>query len=291
MNRIATAVLALTLAGCGASAPEGPPRTGPEAGTETPHRYAANATVLEQEPGGPMLCLGGVALSLPPQCGDVPLVGWDWDAVEGEETAAGTTWGFFRVAGTYDGEVFTVADAGAPVPAPEPRDEESLDPACAEPEGGWPPADPERHSQERVGPAQAYATSQSEYVSSWVHQLGAPEEPSDDGREEFLAVVYSAVFTDDAKRHEAEIRKRWDGPLCVVERDLPSEREARRLRAEAEASLEELGLRMLWSSEGGLEEIAEIGVVADPGGAGQAALDARYGPGAIRLVPVLRPVG
>jgi hypothetical protein len=36
---------------------------------------------------------------------------------------------------------------------------------------------------------------------------------------------------------------------------------------------------------------AEIQVVADPGGEGQAALDERFGPGLVRLLPALRPVG
>jgi hypothetical protein len=47
---------------------------------------------------------------------------------------------------------------------------------------------------------------------------------------------------------------------------------------------------MLWSSEGGVGLAAEVGVVVDPTGAGQAALDERYGPGMVRLFPALRPV-
>ena len=33
-----------------------------------------------------------------------------------------------------------------------------------------------------------------------------------------------------------------------------------------------------------------MGVVVDPGGAGQAALDERYGPGMVTLYPALTPV-
>ena len=48
---------------------------------------------------------------------------------------------------------------------------------------------------------------------------------------------------------------------------------------------------MLSSWEGELGLAAEIEVVADPGGRGQAALDERFGPGLVRLVPKLAPVG
>jgi hypothetical protein len=47
---------------------------------------------------------------------------------------------------------------------------------------------------------------------------------------------------------------------------------------------------MLWSSGPDIEPVIEIGVVADPGGAGQAAFDARFGPGLVRVIPALRPV-
>ncbi len=65
----------------------------------------------------------------------------------------------------------------------------------------------------------------------------------------------------------------------MVERDVLTEKEAMAIRAEAEASLEEYGLVMAGSTEGEVGEAAEIWVVADPGGAGQAIMDERFGPG------------
>ena len=53
---------------------------------------------------------------------------------------------------------------------------------------------------------------------------------------------------------------------------------------------DELGLRYLWSSGGETGQAAEIGVVVDPGGAAQATLDGRYGPGMVKLFPALTPV-
>ena len=109
-------LLALVAAGCGSGDPgsaggdsEPPPVM--NLAVDPAQLLEGSGTVLD-DGSGPQLCLGGVAESLPPQCGGIPLVGWDWGAVEGEESAAGTTWGDFQVVGTYDGEVFTVTDAG-----------------------------------------------------------------------------------------------------------------------------------------------------------------------------------
>jgi hypothetical protein len=63
------------------------------------------------------------------------------------------------------------------------------------------------------------------------------------------------------------------------------------IRAEAEQFIaEELGLEWTWSQEGDVGLAAEVGVVVDPGGAAQAALDARFGADMVRLFPALRPV-
>jgi len=105
-------------------------------------------------------------------------------------------------------------------------------------------------------------------------------------------VIFNAVFTHDPERHETEIRKVWSGPLCVVARDGLNACELRQIRREAEARLSELGLRMLWSQGlgcPGVEPVIEIGVVVDVDGQGQAALDARFGAGVVRLISALRP--
>ncbi len=244
--------------------------------------HEADATVLEDNTHGPMLCLGGILSSLPPQCGDIAIAGWDWQAVEGEERAAGTTWGAYHVVGRFDGETFTVTDVG-----PSEGDSSGLgtDPdftsPCQEPNGGWGGVD--QATQEDPQRADAYARSQPDYVTSWVTQLPPAEL-------EAGPVIFNAVFTGDAGRHEADIRKVWTGPLCVVQRDVPTARELTRIRNEAEASLNELGLQMLWSQGPGVEPAIEIGVVADVGGEGQAALDVRYGPGLVRIVPALTPL-
>jgi hypothetical protein len=73
-------------------------------------RYEATATVLERPGDLPELCEGAIAESYPPQCSGKPIVGWDWDDVEGEQSASGTTWGEYHVVGTWDGEQLTLTE-------------------------------------------------------------------------------------------------------------------------------------------------------------------------------------
>ena len=110
---LATGLLVLAT-GCGAGESTLAERATTPAPAQDAPLYEANTMVLEQTEEmangahGPALCLGGAMESLPPQCGDVLISNWDWDAVEGEERLSGSTWGDFHVVGTYDGETFTV---------------------------------------------------------------------------------------------------------------------------------------------------------------------------------------
>lgn len=72
-----------------------------------PAEVTGVGTVLELD-GTPMLCLGPIAESYPPQCSGPTVIGWDWAAVDGEETASGVTWGAYAVWGDWDGETFSV---------------------------------------------------------------------------------------------------------------------------------------------------------------------------------------
>ncbi|MFE6255301.1 hypothetical protein [Agromyces sp. NPDC057865] len=101
-----------------------------------PAAVTASGMVLEDS-DGPRLCAGMIADSLPPQCTGPAIIGWDWDVVDGETTAAGTTWGEYRMEGMWDGDAFTLGrpaeqravtqetyEPNAPVPTRAP------DPAC-----------------------------------------------------------------------------------------------------------------------------------------------------------------
>jgi hypothetical protein len=99
----------LLIAGCagqgrstGGSGAEWEPRA-----PALPAEVTAVGTVLELD-GTPMLCLGAIAESYPPQCSGPTVIGWDWAAVDGEEAASGVTWGAYAVWGDWDGETFTI---------------------------------------------------------------------------------------------------------------------------------------------------------------------------------------
>jgi hypothetical protein len=184
--------------------------------------------------------------------------------------------------GTYDGRTVDVTAVG-----PYEDDLSSSETApdfaspCRTPTGGWTGLG--AATQAAVGPADAYARSQPDYVTSWVTHL-------DSGALEAGPIIFNALFTGDPERHRTEIGKVWSGPLCVLASNHPSARELARIRKDVEAGLGELGLQMLWSQTTAVDPVVEIGVVVDVDGQAQAALDARYGPGIVRLVPALKPV-
>ena len=119
-NRIRIAALLLaaatiSLAGCAtprADAPaSAPTASAPRLGEVEPAppegEVTAQGTVLDQD-GSVELCLGAIAESYPPQCSGIALDGWNWEEVDGEETASAITWGAYAVTGTFDGSTFTV---------------------------------------------------------------------------------------------------------------------------------------------------------------------------------------
>jgi hypothetical protein len=300
---VAAALLsAISFAGCGSGDPgaaggstsaadERPPPTVPV--LDPAQLYEADGLVLD-DVDGPKLCVGGVADSLPPQCFGVPLVGWDWDAVEGEESASETTWGNAHVVGTYDGEAFTVAAAGPYETGEADFGERDFSTPCPEPAGGWVAVEPSRISEADFDAGAAAARARPDHVALWVDYVGddTPDELAQRLSEgETVLQIMNVVVTDDVAGAEAAIREVWGGPVCVTQREGHTEEELAAIRAEAERFVQEdLGLRFTWSSDGGLGLAAEIGVVVDPGGAGQVALDARYGSGMVKLFPALRPV-
>jgi hypothetical protein len=78
--------------------------------------YRGALTVLQGvERDAAELC-GAVAESYPPQCGGLPVTGWDWEAVEHDE-AQGVRWGSYLVTGTFDGKSFVLTED--PVPTSE----------------------------------------------------------------------------------------------------------------------------------------------------------------------------
>jgi hypothetical protein len=299
------ALAALSPSACGAGEPgaagvstsrsdEQPPEAGPA--PEPSQLYEADVMVFEADEG-PMLCLGAVRLMLPPQCGDLPITDWDWDAVEGEESDAGATWGTYHVVGRLEGDAFTVTEVG---PSDRSQDDfgtnPDFEPPCPAPDGGWVDVDPSKASERDFDRGASRAHALLDFVALWVAFVGDPTpeelEQLDVEGKPYPQRIMNVVVTGDPAVAEAAIRSAWGGPLCVVQRQGRTEKELRAIRRDAERWLqEELGLRMLWSQEGPLGQgAAEVGVIVDLGGAGQVALDERYGSGMVRLFPALRLV-
>jgi hypothetical protein len=220
-GRAAPVVVAglLALAGCaGHRTGEPGPPAGGAPGTQV---YQAAGTVLESPGTGPQLCFG-VAESYPPQCQGPELVGWDWSAVEAE-SASGTTWGSFRLTGTWDGERFTLTgpprpDDGRPAPGSGEPDFAS---PCPEPAGGWRPVDPDTATEDALAAAFALASGDPGYAGGWLDQSylddqgGEGRTGLEQAANDPTRLVLNLRFTGELAGRERSVRQVWGGALCV----------------------------------------------------------------------------
>jgi hypothetical protein len=83
------------------------------ASSEDASAYHATGIVIENAQSGPKLAAGGMFLTFPPSGGDIPLVGWSWDAIADEQTAQGVSWSGtpVEVTGSWDGQSLHVTSA------------------------------------------------------------------------------------------------------------------------------------------------------------------------------------
>jgi hypothetical protein len=287
--------LAFSTAACGRLQEDGP-RSG---NTQEDGPYEATATVLEDRNHGPMLCLGAILTSLPPQCGDVPLTGWDWKQVDGEKRQGETIWGDYHVVGTFDGTSFTVTEVEKPK-ADKSYEGDPIETPCPEPEGGWRPDDAEQLSEGDQFAAMDLAQSQPDFAGLWVDYIddeaaeaGAYANPDTDPQalEAGLGpgnIILNAAFTGDLERHESEIREVWSGALCVVQHER-SLKELLGIQRDLDGAAKELDLEILSTSADESENVVDLEVVILTEETKEA-LDARYGEGAVRAIGVLQPV-
>jgi hypothetical protein len=286
MRRMLLATIpVLLLAGCATAAP-----AGDEGAPDRQQRYRTTSTVLESRAHGPELCVGAMTASLPPQCGGLPLKGWSWDQVGGEQRVAGTTWGTYRMEGTYDGEWFTVTSASpAPQQAPPSHEEAFLQEPkspCPEPPGGWAVPGPERAGAADLDRVARAARRQPDYAGTWISYLAPMGDNMAEDPGEF---VLNLTFTGDPAPHERELRPLWRGRLCVA-RQQRTHAELDRIQRELDgAAARELGLRISSSGVRDSANAVEIGVlVLDE--RSRAALDARWGAGVVHASRQLTPV-
>ena len=285
----AVPLLAGALAGCGdATAPAG--ADGPPVPSGPTGRVLGEGTVLDAG-GGAQLCLGGVAESLPPQCGGPEVTNWDWGSVTGFDEASGTRWGEYVVVGTYADGRFTLTEP--PVPSEEydgPRaayPEDSLATPCPEPAGGWAVVDPERTTPESLDEVARAAAGLPGYAGLWLDQsvnpaadrLGADPE-AELAMNDPTRLVVNVRVVGDTRAAAAELRSVWGGALCVSA--------AERTEAELRAVQERLGDLPGMLSSGVAQDRVQLSVVHDDGSL-QRRLDAEYGSGVVEVSSALRP--
>ena len=245
-------------------------------------KYEVSATVLESPEHGPAICVGVMLTSLPPQCGDVPIANWDWAKVDGEERVGGTIWGEYHVIGTFDGTVFTLTDPPGPPVRQEPEDPDFTTP-CKKP---LPQPDPSKTSQEDFDAAVSAAQRAPDFAAVWID---APVIGSGDaGYQDTKNAVLNVGFTGNLEAHEAELREYWGGSLCVIKKDRTSA-ELRQIQNELHEVARDLGMKLL--SVGAREHLGDVELTVVFGDEqDQAALDARYGKGLVKLISRLKPV-
>ena len=249
-----------------------PDTSTPDASTVAPvdQLYETIASVID-DGSGARLCFE-VLESLPPQCGiGLALVDWSWDAIDVERMEGGTTWvDSIYVRGTYDeaANTFTVAETRIPTDADRDRltfgTELDFSVPCPEPQGGW-PARNQEWPGEQIGAIEGYA-------GSWV----------DESQQ-----VMTIKFTGDLAAAESAVAQYYSDAVCIV----PAEHSVADLVAISNQLDSMSSIQFLWNSPyaDATGEWVEAGVIA-PDPQRQAAFDAEWGPGVVRLSPLMRAV-
>lgn len=252
-----------------------PPARGPVTST-------VPVTVLDAG-AGPVLCLGPVAMSLPPQCGGPRLVGFRWADHRGAfEQHGGVRWGLFVVTGTFDGRDVTVSEV-VPIdgyPGTSSQPDVDLTTPCPAPAGGWRVLDPERTTDASLDSTMQRATRLPGYAEAWLDQSRNPAYGHDGMTNDPAYVTINVRVTRDLAGAERELRRTWGGALCVS-RAVHTERRLLQIQHEL------THMPGLLSSSAGHDRV-DVQVVHDDGSL-QAWADATYGPGLVRISSALVP--
>ncbi len=259
----------------------------------------AIATVLD-EGDGPMLCLGGVAMSLPPQCSGPAVVGWDWAEHPEAESASGVTWGEFTMVGTWDGTTFTPSEVRETTAEDWPEEDVTalFASRCEEPEGGWIPLDRATTTDAALSAAHRVAEKLPGYAISWGDQSinphwqemqdlhdsgGTPSLEAQQAMNDPTYTILNIGVTDDVAGAEAAVREVWGGPLCVSQ------------FVNTHAHLRDVARELrdlpggLSSGYGNIGNKVEISVTYDDGSI-QAWVDEEYGADVVEVTSALQPM-
>lgn len=193
------------------------------------------ARVLEDATHGPEICADGVDDLYrdmgPPSCRGVPVEGWSWDLVEGEDTDEGATAAQVHLTGRFVDDRFVLAAARDPEPGETGLggDDPLSDPdrtttPCPAPPGGWTVRDEARTTDEHFRSLLMTARAAPDLGEIWVDEsVRVPGPQGGQG-------VMTASFTGDLERHRQELEAVYGGALCVTEAPIAS----RDLRAAAD---------------------------------------------------------
>lgn len=308
----AAALLGLTLSPTviGCSSPPSTPKDGGEAAVSAPEPSAPTTSVpvvtptamptvvpaaaglvrtrgpvmvLSKGDEPPKLCVGPIQLVLPPTCGGLRLVGFDWADHEGAYVdSRGVRSGTFAATGRFDGTRFTVtgvvprSEYDGPEEEPERRD---LTTPCPPPPGGWRVIDPERISGGAVGRTHRVARGLPGFAGFWSDRQkpasNAAVEPAFEVRN-----IVNVVVAGDRARAERSLRRVWGGALCVSAAER-SQREVQRIANR---------LVRLPGASSAAARIDEVHVdVTYDDGTLQAWADATYGDGLVTISSALVP--
>jgi hypothetical protein len=246
----------------------GDPATTSPTGGET--ELYIRATVLESPEHGPQLCVN-VDDPYPPQCGGADINGWNWDAVAGEESSGGTTWGDYIVFGTFDGETLTVSRTavladqytGPPLlRLPDPYTTQ-----CPEPPGGWTDVNPATATNAALHQAYAVAEQLDGYATVF-----ADPHPQ--------YTILNVLVIGDLDTAERAVREVWGGPLCVGS--------ATHSAAELAQIQQEVGSTPGFTGSSIEADHVTLWVYYDDG-ALQRQFDEQYGVGTVRVYSLLQP--
>ncbi len=152
--------------------------------------------------------------------------------------------------------------------------------------------DPALATDEALAAVHAYISGLPDYGGSWHDQSINPayadgiDAVEDEGLlNDPTQLVLNVRFTGDLEQHEAALRERWGGGLCVVEA-AHTETELRRIQDE----LTDGGIPdVLGVGSGSINNWVDLLVILDDGTL-QAELDERYGEGAVLVESALQPV-
>lgn len=258
-------------------------------------------TVFSKPGADPVLCLGAVAMSMPPQCDGPPIVGWDWTkARAGVGSYNGYRWVDAFVVGTYDGTRFTLtrppvsrADWAGPLP---------VDPLgtptspCPTPRDGWEIVDPAKATSTALD--QAVTTVQRlpgfaglRFDPAPVGPTAAPGMTLSSGPSEAPQSPQSTILTvwvaGDPTATQRAIRAVWGGMLCVATAPR-SDQELQALMNRVSGRFAELGV--LSMDRDVATGVVRVVVVHDDGMLLQRRLDADYGVGRVSVTSALKPM-